>query len=75
MDQGSFVTKNGAIQGTFNASTSLELKTSNAPIRVDVGLHSTGDSADRHAPTPDFDMSTSNGWVLFSSSFSFSHVF
>ncbi|EDR07765.1 uncharacterized protein LACBIDRAFT_298291 [Laccaria bicolor S238N-H82] len=56
MDQGSFVTKNGGIQGTFNASTSLELKTSNAPIRVDVGLHSGGGTGD----TP-FEMSTSNG--------------
>jgi hypothetical protein len=68
MDQGSFITKNGGIQGTFNASTSLELKTSNAPIRVDVGLHSTGDSAERRPPAPDFEMSTSNGWVPFSSS-------
>lgn len=36
--KGSIISSNGAIEGTFNTSDSLFLRTTNSPIKVDVGL-------------------------------------
>lgn len=51
----------GAIEGTFNASRSLVLRTSNAPIRVAVNL--SNESGDEKARPSELWISTSNGAI------------
>lgn len=53
-------TSMGSVEGTFNASNKLILRTSNAPITVDINLSNNADKS------TELEMYTSNGCVFSS---------